>query len=95
MRAVLTILLVAAACWRLAADWGATISQGYAFRTGTLGGLILAHWPGNYAQLVDSLQRSGVPFAWNPVGALVMSIPLALLFAALAGCCCLGRPQGR
>ena len=48
MRAVLTILLVAAACWRLAADWGATISQGYAFRTGTLGGLISAHWPGNY-----------------------------------------------
>ena len=35
-------------------------------------------------ELVAGLQPSGVPFAWYPVGAAVMSIPLALFFAALA-----------
>lgn len=95
MRIVLTFLFLGAALWRVAVDWGATIGQGYAFRPGTLGGLISAHWPMNYAQLVDGLQRSRVPFAWDPVGAFVMSIPLALLFAALAGWCWLARARGR
>jgi hypothetical protein len=95
MRVVLTILFAAVALWRIAVDWSATISHGYAFRAGTLGSLIAAHWPANYAQLVDGLQRSRVPFAWDPVGALVMSIPVALLFAALAGWCWLGRSSAR
>ncbi len=95
MRVVLTILFAAAALWRLGVDWSATISQGYALRLGTLGGVISAHWPANYAQLVDGLQRSRVPFAWDPVGALVLSIPVALFFAALAGWCWLGRSRTR
>ena len=85
MRAILTILLLGAALWRAGADWLATVSQGYAYRFGTLGSMISGYWPEDYANLVESLQRSGVPFAWNPVGAIVMSLPLALLLLAIGG----------
>jgi hypothetical protein len=91
MRAVLMILFLAAAVWRAGADWQATIGHGYAYRLGTLGSLISSHWPGPYADLVESLRRSGVPGAWNPVGAFVMSLPLALLFLALAASVWLAR----
>jgi hypothetical protein len=84
MRAVLAILLLAAALWRVGVDWQATIGVGYAFRPGTLGGLVARHWPHDYQNLVASLQSSGVPFAWDPVGAFVLSLPVALLLAAAA-----------
>jgi len=95
MRAILTILLLGAALWRAGVDWQATIGQGYAYRFGSLGGLISGHWPGNYAQLVESLERSGVPYAWNPVGAIVMSLPLALVVAAIGGSVWVTRERGR
>jgi hypothetical protein len=84
MRALFAILLLAAAIWRVGVDWQATIGVGYAFRPGTIGGLIARHWPEDYQNLVASLQASGVPFAWNPVGAFVLSLPVALLLAATA-----------
>jgi hypothetical protein len=84
MRAVLAILFLAAAIWRIGVDWQATIGVGYAFRPGTIGGLVSRRWPDDYANLVASLQASGVPFAWDPVGAVVMSLPLALILAAVA-----------
>ena len=95
MRAILTIALLLVAAWRAAVDWNATIGAGYAFRLDTLGGMISGYWPQNYAQLVESLQRSGVPFAWDPVGALVMSVPVALLLVALAGALWITRVRGR
>ena len=84
MRAVLALLLLAAAIWRIGVDWQATIGVGYAFRPGTIGGLVAHYWPEDYQNLVASLQSSGVPFAWNPVGAFVMSLPVALILAAMA-----------
>jgi hypothetical protein len=84
MRAVLAILFLATAIWRIGVDWQATIGAGYAFRPGTLGGLIAHRWPEDYRNLVESLQASGVPFAWNPVGAFVLSLPVALVLAAVA-----------
>jgi hypothetical protein len=84
MRAVLVILLVAAAVWRTGVDWQATIGVGYAFRPGTIGGLISHYWPEDYQNLVASLQSSGVPFAWNPVGAFFLSLPVAIILAAMA-----------
>jgi hypothetical protein len=95
MRAILAILLLAAALWRVGVDWQATIGVGYAFRPGTIGSLISHYWPDDYANLVASLQTSGVPFAWNPVGALVMSLPLALLLAAAACGVWLTRSRAR
>jgi len=83
MRLFLAILLFGAAFWRAAADWLATIGQGYAYRFGTLGSLIQGIWPEGYTSLVVSLKASGVPYAWDPVGAVVMSLPVALVLAAL------------
>jgi hypothetical protein len=45
MRAILAILLLAAALWRVGVDWQATIGVGYAFRPGTIGSLISHYWP--------------------------------------------------
>jgi trehalose utilization protein len=84
MRAILMLLLLGTALWRAGVDWQGTISRGYAFRPGTVGDVFLAHWPGYYRQLVESLLESGVPYAWNPVGAFVMSLPVALTLATLA-----------
>lgn len=95
MRATVTILLFAVALWRAGLDWQATVGQGYAYRFGTLGSLISAHWPNNYAAFVDGLQRSGVPYAWNPVGAIVMSLPIALVLAAIAAGVWVTRERAR
>ena len=78
MRAVLAIVVLGLALWRAAIDWQATIGKGYAFRPSSLGQAIARAWPEGYANLVDALKRSGVPFAWDPVGAFVMALPLAL-----------------
>ena len=95
MRAVLALLLLAAAVWRLGVDWQATIGVGYAFRPGTIGSLIAHYWPDDYRNLVASLQSSGVPFAWNPVGAFLLSLPVALILAATALGVWLTRPAHR
>jgi hypothetical protein len=95
MRAIVTILLLGAALWRAGIDWQATIGQGYAYRFGTLGGLISAHWPKNYAAFVQGLERSGLPYAWNPVGAVLMSLPIALVLAAIAATLWVTRERGR
>jgi hypothetical protein len=95
MRATVTILLIGAALWRAGLDWQATIAQGYAYRFATPGGLISAAWPRNYAALVEGLERSGVPYAWNPVGALVMSLPIALVLAAIGVGLWITRERGR
>jgi hypothetical protein len=83
MRATLTILILAAALWRAGADWQATIGQGYAYRFGTLGSLLSARWPDGYSRLVDTLARSA-SWAWDPVGAFLFSLPVALALAAVA-----------
>lgn len=93
MRAILAILLLAAAFWRAAIDWQTTIAEGYAYRFSTIGSVISRHWPESYARLVESLKQSGVAGAWDPVGAIVMSIPVALALAALAGAVWLTRER--
>jgi hypothetical protein len=95
MRAIVTILFLGAALWRAGIDWQATIGQGYAYRLGSFGGLVSRHWPEQYAQLVRSLERSGVPYAWNPVGAVLMSLPVALVLAAVAAAVWVTRERGR
>jgi hypothetical protein len=95
MRAGLVILLAAVALWRAALDWHSTIGAGYAFRLRSIGTVMSEHWPDGYASLVASLQASGVPFAWDPVGALVMAIPLALIPALLAALLWVTRDRTR
>lgn len=93
MRAGLTIILLAAALWRAGLDWQATIGQGYAYRLSTIGNLFSARWPERYGNLVEGLKRSGLPWAWDPAGAFLMSLPLALMIALLAAVFWLTRPR--
>ncbi len=95
MRAVLMIVLLGGAFWRAGADWQATIGNGYAYRLGTIGNVLSAHWPDKYARLIDNLGHSGVPYAWNPIGAFVMSLPLALVLAVIAGGIWVTRDRSR
>jgi hypothetical protein len=83
MRLVLAAVLIGAALWRAAVDWQATIGQGYAYRFETVGGMIRDHWPEGYTRLVVGLKASGLPWAWDPIGAIVLWIPVAIVLAAL------------
>lgn len=82
MRTILATILVATAFWRAAIDWQATIGQGYAYRFATLATLLRENWPEGYDRLVGMLIRSGIPWAWDPVGAVLLSAPVAPLLAA-------------
>ena len=84
MRVFFAVLLLGAALWRVAVDWQSTLGQGYAYRFGTFGSLIQNNWPEGYVHLVVSLKQSGLPWAWNPIGAIVMSVPVAPVLAAIA-----------
>jgi hypothetical protein len=95
MRAVLVVLLVAVALWRVVTDWYGTIGAGYAMRLRSIGAVISEHWPDGYASLAASLQASGVPFAWDPVGAFFMALPLALVPALLAALLWVTRERSR
>lgn len=93
MRTLLALLILAAALWRAGVDWQATIGEGYAFRPATLGQMFADRWPQDYVNLVDGLHESGVPYAWDPVGALVMSLPVAVVLATIAGLIWITRPR--
>ena len=93
MRVILAVVFLAAAVWRAGVDWQATIGQGYAFRLGTHRQPDLQALAGAIRQPRRGLKQSGVPFAWDPVGAILMSMPLALVLAAIAGGVWLTRPR--
>jgi hypothetical protein len=95
MRIFLAAILLGGALLLAALDWQATIGQGYAYRFSTLGTLIQGYWPEGYMSLVVSLKQSGVPFAWDPVGAIVMSIPVALVLAAVGAGLVVTRERAR
>lgn len=79
MRTILAVLILVAAAWRIGADWRATIGNGYAFRTETIGGLVAARWPEGHARLMAGL-GDGIAQA---VGGFVLALPVAVVLAAL------------
>lgn len=81
MRLVLILLLLAAALWRAALDWGATIGEGYAYRLTSIDGALANTWPDRWAGIVEAAKANGL---WDPVGATLTAMPLALVLAALA-----------
>jgi hypothetical protein len=85
MRVVLVVVILVAALAQAGFDWQATIGHGYAYRLTTIGGLVAAAWPETFNHAVHAMQGSGVPFLWDPVGALVMSLPIVLVLLVLAG----------
>jgi hypothetical protein len=84
MRAAVTVVLLLLAFWRAALDWQATIGRGYAYRFGSLGDLVAGYWPERHAWLVEGLRQSGISWVWDPVGAFVLSLPVAPALAAVA-----------
>lgn len=84
MRTAFASLFLALALWRAAVDWQATLGQGYAYRFGSLGGLVDDRWPGATGRLAGTVQAWGPGWAWDPVGAFVLSLPLAPLLATIA-----------
>ena len=84
MRATVAILLMGLAFWAAVVDWNATIGTGYAYRFGTFGDRVGGWWPEGTARVVSGLRDSGIAWAWDPVGALVLSLAVAPLLAAVA-----------
>jgi len=82
MRAFLTILLAVLAFMLAAFDWQATIGAGYAYRSASLGELVAGRWPEATAAMVAALRGGG--WLWDPVGAFLLSLPVAPLLAAVA-----------
>lgn len=91
MRTALAVLILLAAAWQLGADWKATIGQGYAFRPGTGGAIMAAHWPEGHARLIGGFD-GGVGRA---VRDFLFALPAALLFAAAGYGLWISRPAGR
>lgn len=84
MRGALAAILMAAALWRAAVDWQATIGQGYAYRLTPIGQVFADLAPERYALVIAAWQDSGVPWFWDPIGATLVALPLALVLGGLA-----------
>lgn len=91
MRRTLAVGLLLAATWQLVVDWRMTIGQGRAFRPGTVGGLVGAHWPDSHARLVAGLGE-GVA---GSLGGVVLALPMALLLGAMGYALWITRPGRR
>ena len=82
MRLALVLLLLAAAVWRAALDWRATIGEGYAYRLTSIDAALAGGWPEGWGRITEAAKANGL---WDPVGAALTSVPLALVPAILAG----------
>lgn len=82
MRRLIAAILLGGALWQAAVDWQATIGQGYAYRLTPIGQVLAKAAPQAYERLVGAWKAS--PLLWDPVGATLMALPLALTLAALA-----------
>lgn len=85
MRIVLIALLIAAALWRAWADWQGTIAQGYAYKLTTIEQTMTRMWEGPFTSFVQGWQAIRIPFIWDPLGMILMGLPVALLLAVIAG----------
>lgn len=85
IRMFAAILLLTAAFWRAAVDWQSTIGNGYAYRFTSIGAMIQNFWPDEFESMKVFWRSSGIPYAWDPVGATVMAAPVAAVLALCAG----------
>lgn len=94
MRVALVILFFVAALWRAVIDWQATLAQGYAYRFDAIGEALAARWPEDFPALVRGA-ATRLPWAWDPVGAFLLSMPLAPVLALVAMSLWVTRNRGR
>jgi hypothetical protein len=81
MRILLAALLMGAAFLLAIADWQATLGEGYAYRLRSIDQALAGVWPAWHARFVEGWQVHGF-LLWDPVGAFLMALPLALVLAA-------------
>lgn len=81
MRLVLIVLLLGAALWRAVLDWRATIGEGYAYRLTSIDAALAEAWPQRWEAFTAWAEARGL---WDPVGATLAALPLALVLAGLA-----------
>jgi hypothetical protein len=84
MRIAFILLLLAAALAQAWIDWQATIGEGYAYRLTSIRGALEAAWPERTAEVIARIEASRVSWLWDPLGAAVTAVPLALALAGLA-----------
>ncbi len=85
MRSLVVLILLGLGIWQAVADWRATIGQGYAYRLTPLGQVWADAAPARYESMVSVLKSSPLPLLWDPIGATLLGLPLALLSIGLAG----------
>lgn len=83
MRRILVILLLAAALWLAWSDWRATIGAGFAYRLSSVEAALTDRAPGAAGGLFDAWRTTGIPYLWDPVGAILAGLPAALVLAGL------------
>jgi len=92
MRILLAVLLMGAAFLMAVADWQITIGQGYAYRLRSIEQALAVVAPERTARFVEGWKLHGFLF-WDPVGAFLMALPLALVLAAFAMLLWVSRPR--
>jgi len=95
MRWVFAILLLGAALAQGAADWQATIGEGYPYRMTSIGGALERADPERFAALVAAGEASGIPWLWSPVATTLLGLPLALVLFVAAGIVWMTRRRRR
>jgi hypothetical protein len=84
IRITLAFLLLLAAFWRGWTDWERTIGEGYAYRLTSIGGTWEQASPESHAATVAAWRAADIPYLWDPIGATLLALPLALVLVVLA-----------
>ncbi len=95
MRGVLVGILALGALWRAWIDWRATIGQGFAYRLTSIETALTDGFPDATARAIDALQGTRIPYLWDPIGRVILSLPLALVLAGLAALIWITRRRAR
>ena len=86
VRIILILILLAIGLWQAAADWQATIGEGYAYRFTSIGQALSETWPDRIA-VPEGAERSLTDW--------LLSIPIAATLLVASGLLWLSRPRRR
>ncbi|PZQ51607.1 MAG: hypothetical protein DI556_05470 [Rhodovulum sulfidophilum] len=95
MRAILAVILMGLGVWQAVADWNATIGLGYAYRLTPVGQVIADMAPEVYPRLMAAWQGTRIPYLWDPIGRILMALPMALVLVVPGLLLWLGRKRKR
>jgi hypothetical protein len=91
MRVVVVAALALAALVRFAFDWQASIGRGASFSRAPIGRIVSGTWPEATAAFIADWQR--IPLLWNPLGEIVLGLPLTVVLVVLAAALWLSRTR--